>query len=135
MPDPTPCHPDPAERRLALRVVTMPRDTNPYGTIFGGVILSYIDQAAFVHALCHADHTWVTASIQRVDFLAPVHLGAVVTLYTRTVRTGATSVTIEVEVETQRDPAIDPVPVTTATTTLVALGPDGRPTPFAAGGS
>ncbi len=109
----------------------MPRDTNPYGTIFGGVILSYIDQAAFVHALCHGDFTWVTASIERVDFHAPVALGSVVTLHTRTVRAGTTSVTIEVEVFTQRDPAIDPVRVTTATTTLVALGPDGRPTPFA----
>ncbi len=126
-----PDQPDPAQRRLALRVVTMPRDTNPYGTIFGGVILSYIDQAAFVHALCHGDYTWVTASIERVDFLAPVNLGDVVTLYTRTVRAGRTSVTIAVEVETQRDPAIDPVSVTSATTTLVALDAHGHPTPFA----
>ncbi|MEZ6243139.1 MAG: hotdog domain-containing protein [Phycisphaerales bacterium] len=127
--------PNPSERRLALRVVTMPRDTNPYGTIFGGVILSYIDQAAFVQALCHGDFIWVTASIERVDFLAPVNLGAVVTLYTRTVRAGRTSVTIEVEVETQRDPAVEPVRVTTATTTLVALDAQGRPTPFAASNS
>ena len=53
-------------RRLTLRIVTMPRDTNPHGTIFGGVILSYVDQAAMIEALRHAHCTWVTASMERV---------------------------------------------------------------------
>jgi len=58
-------------RYLALKVTMMPRDTNPHGTIFGGVILSYIDQAGFIEARRHGTHRWVTASIQRVD--APAH--------------------------------------------------------------
>lgn len=124
-------HPDPSQRRLALRVVTMPRDTNPYGTIFGGVILSYIDQAGFVQALNHGDFTWVTASIERVDFRAPVHLGDIVNVYTRTVRTGRTSVTIEAEVETERCQVGASTRVTTATLTMVALDESGHPTPFA----
>jgi len=52
----------------ALSVIMMPRDSNIYGTIFGGIILSYIDQAAFVEARRHGLHRWVTASVDRVDF-------------------------------------------------------------------
>ncbi len=122
---------DPAERQLALRVVTMPRDTNPYGTIFGGVILSLIDQAGFVQALNHGDFTWVTASIERVDFRAAVNLGDIINVYTRTIRTGRTSVTIQAEVETERCQLNAPLSVTSATLTMVALNDSGKPTPFA----
>ena len=77
-----------SENRLSLRVMTLPRDTNQYGTIFGGVILSYIDQAGFVEARRHGVHRWVTASIERVDFKAPVHLGDTVNFLTKTVPQG-----------------------------------------------
>ena len=53
---------------IALSVIMMPRDSNIYGTIFGGIILSYIDQAGFVEARRHGVHRWVTASVDRVDF-------------------------------------------------------------------
>lgn len=117
-------------RQLALRVVTMPRETNQYGTIFGGVILSYIDQAGFVEARRHGTHRWVTASLDRVDFTSPVHLGDVVNFYTRTARMGTKSVTVEVEVEAERYERSDHVPVTTATVTLVAVDAEGRAIPF-----
>jgi acyl-CoA thioesterase YciA len=117
-------------RRLALRIVTMPRDTNHYGTIFGGVILSYIDQAGFVEARTHGAHRWVTASLDRVDFTSPVHLGDIVNFYTKTVREGTKSVTVEVEVEAERLERSEHVPVTTATMTLVAVDLQGHPIPF-----
>jgi len=117
-------------RRLALRVVTMPRDTNAYGTIFGGVILSYIDQAGFVEARHHGVHRWVTASIDRVDFKAPVHLGDIVNFYTRTIRTGRTSVTVCVEVEAERYTGGRLVPVTSATMAMVCVDAEGSPIPF-----
>lgn len=117
-------------RALALRVVTMPRETNQYGTIFGGVILSYIDQAGFVEARTHGSHRWVTASLDRVDFHAPVHLGDIVSFYTRTVREGTTSVTVEVEVEAERYATRDCVSVTMATITLVAVNAAGKPIPY-----
>ncbi len=117
-------------RRLALRVVTMPPDTNQYGTIFGGVILSYIDQAGFVEARTHGTHRWVTASLDRVDFTSPVHLGDIVSFYTHTVRQGSKSVTVEVEVEAERYEHREHVPVTTATMTLVAVDSEGTPIPF-----
>lgn len=118
------------ERRLALRVVTMPRETNIYGTIFGGVILSYIDQAGFVEARRHGVHRWVTASVDRVDFRAPVHTGDIVSLYTCTTRLGTKSVTVRVEVEAERYLTGDTTPVTTATVTLVSVDDKGAPIPF-----
>lgn len=120
----------PPERRLALRVVTMPRDTNAYGTIFGGVILSYIDQAGFVEARRHGVHRWVTVAIDRVEFTQPVHLGDVVNLYATTIRAGTSSVTIRIEVEAERYTTGDRVPVTTAGITLVAVDARGKPIPF-----
>ncbi|MBM4109503.1 MAG: acyl-CoA thioesterase [Phycisphaerae bacterium] len=119
-----------AAHRLALRVVTQPRETNHYGTIFGGVILSYIDQAGFVEARRHGAHRWVTASMDRVDFKAPVHTGDIVSFLTRTVRCGTTSVTVAVEVEVESPVGGDPVPVTAATMTLVAVDRGGKPLPF-----
>ncbi len=122
----TTAHPE----NLALRVVAMPRDTNPYGAIFGGVILSYIDQAGFVEARRHGAHRWVTAAVDRVEFLAPVHVGDIVNLYTDTVRKGTTSVTVEVCVEAERYLTGDRVSVTTATVALVAVNAAGKPIPF-----
>jgi acyl-CoA hydrolase len=94
------------------------------------VILSYIDQAGFVEARRHGGHRWVTASIDRVDFKAPVHTGDTVNLYTRTTRCGTTSVTVSVEVESERYESGAAVPVTSATMTLVAVDASGKPIPF-----
>lgn len=118
------------ERRLALRVVTLPRDTNQYGTIFGGVILSYIDQAGFVEARRHGVHRWVTVAVDRVEFTQPVHLGDVVNFYTSTVKAGTSSVTVRTEVEVERYTTGQTVPVTTASLTLVAVDAKGHPIPF-----
>lgn len=108
----------------------MPRDTNQYGTIFGGVILSYIDQAGFVEARRHGVHRWVTASLDRVDFTAPVHLGDTVNFYATTTRFGTKSITVRIDVEAERYTDGSCVAVTAATVTMVAVGPDGMPIPF-----
>ncbi len=117
-------------RNLALRVVTRPNDTNHYGTVFGGVILAYIDQAGYVEARRHGAFTWVTASVERVDFEAPVGVGDVVSFYARTVRIGRTSLTVEIEVESERVESGRVARVTGATMTLVALDEHCRPTPI-----
>ena len=114
------------DRRLALRVVTMPRDTNHYGTVFGGVILSYVDQAGFVQARAHGGHRWVTAAMDHVDFAAPVHVGDTVTFWSSTVRTGTTSVVVRVDVEAQRYDTQQTCPVTTAQLTMVNVDDAGR---------
>lgn len=121
----------PGVRRLALQVVTLPKDTNPLGTIFGGVILGYIDQAGYVEARRHGAHRWVTASIDRVDFKSPVLLGDIVSLFTRTERAGTSSVTVRVQVEAERYLTGDTIEVTTASITMVAVNASGKPIPFA----
>ena len=118
-----------SERRLALRVMTMPRDTNQYGTIFGGVILSYVDQAGFVEARRHGTHRWVTVSIDRVDFNAPVLIGDVVSFLTDTIASGTSSVQLRVCVESERFTTSDVVPVTEATLTMVAVNAAGHAHP------
>ena len=125
--------PEPESRRLALRVTMMPRDTNHYGTIFGGVILSLIDQAGFVEARTHGSHRWVTAAIDRVEFVAPVQVGDVVSLYTTTLRTGRTSVTVGVEVDAERYASGETARVTSATMTMVSVDEAGAPIPFSGG--
>ena len=120
-------HPD---CRLALKVCTLPRDTNQYGTIFGGVILSYIDQAGFIEARRHGNWRWVTVALDRVEFKQPVHLGDVVNFYARTLKVGRTSVTMQIEVEAERAEGGEGVPVTSATLVMVATDQAGRAVPF-----
>lgn len=133
-PPAAPTAPPDAAPRLALRVVTMPKDTNQYGTIFGGVILSYIDQAGFVEARRHGNHRWVTVAMDRVEFKQPVHLGDVVNFYGRTVRRGRTSVTIEVDVRAERYVGGETVDVTSATLVMVSVDAAGKAIPFAGPG-
>ena len=114
----------------ALSVMMMPRDANVYGTIFGGIILSYIDQAGFVEAKRHGIHRWVTASIERVDFTKPVYVGDVVRFKTKTLKTGRSSVLIEVTVEAERFNTHDWVVVTTAKITMISVNEEGKSIPF-----
>lgn len=118
------------EQKLSMRVVAMPKDTNPYGTIFGGIILSYIDQAGFVEARRHGDLDWVTAAMDRVEFHAPVQVGDVVNCYTYTTRFGRTSLDVRIEVSVERFHTHEVVHVTTANMTMVGMR-DGKPFPFA----
>src|ERR1700692_1146638 len=85
----------------SIRVVMMPKDTNAHGTIFGGVILSYIDQAAAVEAKRHGAAFIVTVARREVVFPQPVNVGDLVSFYTRLVRVGNTSITVAVEVFSQ----------------------------------
>lgn len=116
--------------QTALRVVMMPRDANNYGSIFGGVILSYIDQAGYIEARRHGMHRWVTASIDRVDFKAPVHVGDVVSFVTHTEAMGTSSVKVQVRVESERYATADVVHVTEAHMTMVAVNAAGKAIPF-----
>ncbi|MCH2138041.1 MAG: acyl-CoA thioesterase [Phycisphaerales bacterium] len=118
------------EEHLALRVHMMPRHANWLGTVFGGTILSLIDQAGFHEATEHGRHRWVTASMDAVDFSAPVYIGDMVTLYTRTVSSGTSSVTVGVRVVASRVQTGEDVEVTTAQLTMVSVDPSGKPLPF-----
>lgn len=118
------------ERVPAIRLVMLPKDTNAQGTIFGGVILSYVDEAGGIEARKHADKRYVTVAMKEVEFLEPVHVGDLVSFYTQTLRVGRTSITVRVEVEAQRkEDYSDRAKVTEAEVIYVAVDADGRPTP------
>ena len=91
-----------SDRVPAIRVLLLPKDTNAYGTIFGGVILSHIDLASAIEARRIAPHHYVTKAMREVEFHEPVHLGDIVSFYTETVHVGRTSVTVRVLVEAER---------------------------------
>lgn len=121
-----------AVRLPAIKVLLLPKDTNAHGTIFGGVILSHIDLASAVEASKTARRRYVTKAIHEVEFHQPVLLGDLVNFFTETVRVGRTSITVKVSVEVERfvDGAATSLKVTEAEVVLVAVGPDGRPTPI-----
>ncbi len=119
------------ETHLAIRVSLMPRDTNPNGTIFGGVILSYVDLAGGIEAHKHALQRFVTVAMKEVVFHQPVFVGDVVSFYARTVRVGRTSVTVKVEVFADRyRKEHEKVKVTEAELTYVCVDENRRPIPI-----
>ena len=129
MPDST------GERYLAIKVRMMPRDTNPQGTIFGGVLLSHIDQAGAVgaqQAIRRADwpdHPLVTVAMESVEFHQPVFVGDTVSFWTEILEVGRTSITTHVTVEADRGGQT--VKLTEATVTYVAVADrDGQRRPI-----
>ncbi len=112
---------------LAIQVVMMPRDTTPHGTIFGGILLSYIDQAGAIGARREVIRAGgkppmlVTVAINRVEFKKPVLVGDVVRFLTRPVRVGRTSITMQVRVEADRGQEV--LHVTEAEVVYVGIDP------------
>ncbi len=115
----------------AIRVLMMPRDTNAHGTIFGGVILSYIDQAGAIEARRQGLQFMVTVSMDRVVFHEPVYVGDLVSFWTETLRIGTTSITTKVTVEAIRTGNPNRrVTVTEVQVVYVNLGQDRKPKPI-----
>ena len=111
----------------AIRVVMMPRDTNPMGTIFGGIILSYIDQAGVVEAQKHTNRRLATVAMHEVKFIAPVLVGDLVSFYTELLRVGTTSITVRVTVDAMRGTERhEIVRVTQAEVVYVAITEPGK---------
>jgi acyl-CoA thioesterase YciA len=119
-----------SEPYLAIQVVMMPRDTNPMGSIFGGVILSYLDQAGAIGARREValagggQAILVTVAMNKVEFHQPVLVGDVVRFLTRLVRMGRTSVTVDIAVEAERGSEV--LQVTEAEVVYVAIDPATR---------
>lgn len=114
----------------SIRVIMLPRDTNGNGSIFGGVLLSYIDQAGAVEAARQTRHKIVTVAMDKVVFHQPVFVGDVVSFYTELLRVGNTSITVKVIVEAyRRSPEGEAVMVTEAQVVYVAIDDDLKPIP------
>jgi len=130
-----------ADRDPAIRVLLLPKDTNAYGTIFGGVILSHIALASAIEARRAGPHRFVTKAMREVEFHEPVFVGDIVSFFTETVRIGRTSVTVRVLVEAERwgSPSVaggaaattaERIKVTEAEVVFVAVNAEGRPVPI-----
>lgn len=127
--------PKPPSHEPSIRVVMMPRDTNADGTIFGGVILSLIDQAAYIEAMRQAHHRYVTVSFKEVVFQEPIFVGDVISIYAESSRIGRTSISIHLKVCARRrhDPD-EVVKVTEGEVVFVAVDHDGQPISVLSGG-
>lgn len=113
-----------------LRVVPEPADINANGHIFGGWILAMMDRAGGIVAGRVAQGRCATVAIETMEFLAPIHLGDLITIYGRVERRGRTSMAIRLDVVADRDRGRTRVDVTTGVFTFVALDENFRPTPL-----
>jgi acyl-CoA thioesterase YciA len=113
-----------------LRITLLPRDTNRHGTIFGGVIMSYIDMAGAIEARKSCGpQNFVTVAMDKVVFHKPVFVGDLVSFYTKTLKIGRTSVTTKVMVEAVRADTNKKARVTEAEVIFVAVNENWKPIP------
>ncbi|AQQ54555.1 acyl-CoA thioesterase [Planococcus lenghuensis] len=120
-----------SDSRTAQTKLVLPPDTNHMGTIFGGTVLSYIDEIAAIAAMKHSRNVVVTASIDTVNFFSSAKVGDILSLEAVVVSTGRTSMEVYVRVECQNMETSGKTLTTTALLTMVAIGADGKPTPVA----
>jgi acyl-CoA thioesterase YciA len=112
-----------------LRVVPGPSDINANGHIFGGWVLSQMDIAAGIVASRRAGGSVATIAIERMEFIAPIHLRDVISVFAEVERVGRTSMAIRIEVIATRDRGATDIKVTEGLFTFVALDEQHRPRP------
>lgn len=120
----------PPSHEPSIRLVMLPKYTNPDGDIFGGVILSMIDEAAAVEAQRQARHRFVTVAMDSIQFHHPVKVGDVVSLWCQAEKVGTSSIHIRVTVLARSRWSDKELKVTEALVTLVAIDAERRPIPI-----
>ena len=128
-----PAHPaedDLPQGDLTVRTIAMPADTNANGDIFGGWVLSQMDQAGGIAGVDRSQGRVVTVALDAMTFIRPVRVGDVLCVYTRVSHVGRTSMKIEVEAWARRFMTSVRERVTRATLTFVAIDEEGRPRPI-----
>lgn len=118
-----------------LRIVPMPADTNAHGTIFGGWVMAQVDIAGSIPAWDRAQGPVVTIAVNSFVFREPVFVGDLVSFYARVLKVGRTSITVDVEVFSQRgrQGRGEVVKVTEAQLTYVAVDDSRQPRPVPGG--
>lgn len=116
--------------RTTITKLVLPPHTNHLGTIFGGTVLSYIDEIAAVSAMRHCKKTVITASIDTVNFLSSAKTGDILMLEAVVISTGNTSMEVYVKVECEDLVAGERKLTTTSLLTMVATDENGKPTPI-----
>ena len=117
------------QRTPILRVVPGPSDINANGHIFGGWVLSQLDIAAGIVASRRARGSVATIAIERMEFISPIHLRDLISVYAEVEHVGRTSMRIKIEVVASRDRGTLDVPVTSGLFTFVAIDEQARPRP------
>ncbi|MCJ2033697.1 acyl-CoA thioesterase [Methylobacterium sp. J-068] len=117
---------------LTVRTIAMPADTNANGDIFGGWVMSQMDQAGGIAAVERSQGRAVTVAVNAMTFIRPVRVGDVLCVYTFIAHVGRTSMKIEVEAWARRFRTQVREKVTEATFTFVAIDDEGRPRPIEA---
>jgi acyl-CoA thioesterase YciA len=121
----------PGDRQLVMRVMPMPADANGNGDIFGGWIMAQVDVAGAVLPARIAKGRIATVAVNQFVFKQPVSVSDLLSFYATVERVGRTSVTVNVEVYAERNPAdLHVVKVTEANLTYVAIDLQGRPRPI-----
>ena len=115
------------DREPILRVVPGPSDINANGHIFGGWVLSQMDIAAGIVASRRANGPVATVAIEKMEFIAPIHLRDLISVYATVDRVGRTSMQVRIEVVALRDRGATQVKVTEGLFTFVALDENHRP--------
>lgn len=118
-----------AVREAVLRVVPGPTDINANGHIFGGWVLSQMDIAGGIAASRRSNGAVATVAIESMEFIAPIHIRDVISVYAEVERVGRTSMGVRIEVVATRDRGATEVKVTEGLFTFVALDADYRPRP------
>jgi acyl-CoA thioesterase YciA len=114
-----------------LRVMPMPADANVHGDVFGGWIMAQVDVAGAIPAARRANGRVATVAVTSFLFKQPVFVGDLLSFYCKIVKTGVTSVTVDVEVYAERNRLqTEVVKVTEATLVYVATGDDRKPRPL-----
>ena len=113
--------------RTCQNRLVLPPDTNHLGTIFGGTVLSYIDEIAAIAAMKHSRNVVVTASIDSVNFLSSAEVGDILTLEAVVISTGRTSMEVFVKVESENFKTSRKTLTTTSILTMVAKDGNGNP--------
>jgi acyl-CoA thioesterase YciA len=116
-----------SDREPVLRVVPGPTDINANNHIFGGWVLSQMDIAGGIVASHRAQGPVATVAIERMEFIAPIHLRDIISVYAEIERVGRTSMTVRIEVIAHRDRGKTEVKVTEGLFTFVALDENHRP--------
>ena len=121
----------PNDGQLVMRVMPLPADANANGDIFGGWIMAQVDLAGAVIPARIAKGRIATVAVNQFVFKQPVSMGDLLSFYAKVTRVGKTSVTVNVEVYAERNPAaLHVVKVTEANLTYVAIDAHGRPRPL-----
>ena len=116
-------------RDPVLRVVPGPSDINANGHIFGGWVLSQMDIAGGITASKRAQGPVATVAIESMEFIAPIHLRDLISVYAEVERVGRTSMGVRIEVIATRDRGASEIKVTEGLFTFVALDEQHRPRP------